>query len=116
MAFIPTETWNRKGFEEIKPLLQIMGEETMRMSQLPAKVFSGDVFGYFNYMSVVTIDGFTSADGITNLKFMPISYSYNTKTNITSATFRQIYGDELTDIDYKPSKDKGNVVRPTIKS
>ena len=114
MAQIPTETWNRKGFVETKPLLQIMGEETMRMSQSPAKVFSGDVFGYFDYMSVVSIDGYAG------LKFMPIAYSYNTRTNITSVTFRQIYGAELADqgVDgfYVKSFDYGNVVKPTIKS
>ena len=54
-ALTPTETWNRKGVTESKPLLQIMGEETLRLSQLPARVFSGDVFGYLNYLSVVMI-------------------------------------------------------------
>jgi len=104
----PTETWNRKGVTETKPLLQIMCEETLRMSQLPARVFSGDVYGYFNYLSTVTIDGL---DGL----FEIIKYSYNTKMNTISTEFRQMYGNELTDIDYKKTFDYGNVVKPTIK-
>ena len=107
-ASTPTETWKRKDVTEAKPLLQIMGEETLRMSQLPARVFSGDVFGYFNYMSVVDINGLNS-------KFMPISYVYDTKNNIINAEFKQIYGSELTDIDYKKTKDFGSTVKPTIK-
>jgi hypothetical protein len=103
----PTETWNRKGVVESKPILQIMGEETMRMSQLPARVFSGDVFGYFNYLSTVTIDG---VDGI----FEPIKYRYDTKANVIAAEFRQMYANELTDIDYEKTFDYGNTVKPTI--
>lgn len=107
-ALTPTETWNRKGFVEEKPLLQIIGEETLRINQLPTRVFSGDVFGYFNYLSVILIDGLSGV-------FMPIKYSYNTKNNIISAEFKQIYGDEVLDIDYKKTFDYGNTVKPTIK-
>ena len=104
----PTETWNRLGVEEEKPLLQIMGEETMRLNQKPSRVFSGDIYGYFPYLSVILIDGL---DGI----FMPIKYSYNTKNNIISAEFKQIYGNELYDIDYAKTYDYGNTVKPTIR-
>ena len=107
-ALTPTITWNRKGFIEEKPLLQIMCEDTLRMSQLPSRVFSGDVYGFFNYLSTVTIDGLYGV-------FEPIKYSYNTKMNTISAEFRQIYGNELTDIDYKKTFDYGNTVKPTIK-
>ena len=104
----PTETWLRKGIVESKPLLQIMGEETLRMSQSISRVFSGDVFGHFNYMSVVTINGLSG-------KFMVIAYDYDTKSNIVSAIFKQIYGGELTDIDYEKTFDYGETVKPTIK-
>ena len=103
----PTETWNRKGITESKAILQIMGEETLRMSQLPSRVFSGDVYGYFNYLSTVTIDG---VDGV----FEPIKYSYDTKANVISAEFRQMYANELTDIKYDKTFDYGNTVKPTI--
>ena len=103
----PTTLWNRKGVVESKPLLRVMGEETMRMSQLPARIFSGDVFGFYNYLSVITIHGL---DGL----FMPIKYNYNTKSNIINAELKQIYGDEVADISYKLTYDYGNTVKPTI--
>ena len=109
-SLTPTDFWSRKGFELTdidKPLLQIMGEETLRMSQLPARVFSGSVFGYYNYLSVITIDGLSGV-------YMPIKYNYDTKNNIITSDFRQIYGDELVDIDYKKTFDYGNTVKPTI--
>lgn len=103
----PTMTWFRDGITEDKPILQIMGEETLRLNASVSRVFSGDVFGFFDYLSLVTISG---VDGL----FMPIAYSYDTKNNIISAQFRRIYGDELTDIDYQLTFDYGKTVKPTI--
>ena len=105
----PTTSWYRTGVTEVKPILQIMGEETLRLSASISRVFSGDVYGYFSYLSRVTINNFTG------LIFMPVKYSYDTKNNIISAEFRQIYGSELTDdIDYKLTYDYGTTVKPTI--
>jgi hypothetical protein len=59
-------------------------------------------------MSVVTINGLSG-------KFMVIAYDYDTKSNIVSAIFKQIYGGELTDIDYEKTFDYGETVKPTIK-
>ena len=104
----PTETWNRKDIVEEKYLLQIMGEETLRLNAKPSRVFTGDVYGYFNYLSVITID---NLDGV----YMPIKYSYDTKNNIISGEFKQIYGEELDDIKYSGRvPDYGNTVKPTI--
>jgi len=107
-AVTPTKTWNRNGFTEEKPILQIMGEETMRMFQKPTKIFSGDIFGYISYLSVITINNI-------NAMFMILEYSYNTKNNIISLTLQQILGDELNDIDYEETPDYGKTVKPTIK-
>ena len=107
----PTETWNRKGFTEEKPLLRIMGEETMRMHQLPTRVFSGDVFNYLDILSVISIE---DVDG----RFMINEYSYNTRQNTTSLKMRQVLGAELSDQDddkfYETGTDYGNTVKPTI--
>lgn len=103
----PTETWFRSGITEAKPILQVMGEETLRLNASVSRVFVGDVFGFFDYLSRVTIDGLT---GI----FMPIKYSYDTKANVITAEFRQIYGSELIDIDYQLTYDYGETVNPTI--
>ena len=64
----PTESWFRKGVTESFPIVRIMGEETMRMNQSNAIVFSGDVYGYFPYMSLVDINNVGDY-------FMPIEYS-----------------------------------------
>jgi hypothetical protein len=104
-----TELWTRQGASETKPLLQIMGEERMKMYSKPLQVYKGDVYGYFNYLSLVTINGLTG-------KFMPTTYSYDTLSNITSLELTEVLNsDILSDIDYIPTPDYGNVVEPTIK-
>ncbi len=104
----PTETWYRKGVTEAVPILELMGSETMRMNANTMRIFSGDVYGYFNYLSVLTIDGRDGLFGVTK-------YSYDTKSNIISAEFKQMFGDELTDLDVEKQLDYGNVVEPTIR-
>ncbi len=105
----PTSTWFRKGFTEEKELLRIMGGETMRMRQSNSIVFSGDIYGYLPYLSITTIDGL---DGL----FMILEYSYDTKNNITTIKFKQVYGNEIqsNDLSYLLTLDYGNVVTPTI--
>ena len=104
----PTSTWNRVGVLEEKPILQIMGEERMRMYASPLKVFDGDVFGYLSYLSVLSIDAVSG-------KFMPIKYSYDALNNITTLTSLEILNTELEDLSYEVSAEYGNVVEPTIK-
>ena len=104
----PTNTWNRIGKTESYPLLGIMGMEVLRMSPSPAIVFDGDVFGYLDYLSVVSINGLTGV-------FLPINYSYDTILNKITCKFIRIFNGELADIDYKITSDYGNVVKPTIK-
>jgi hypothetical protein len=107
-SITPTDFWAREGVSENKPLLQIMVEDTARMQQSTAREFSGDVFGYYAYISVISIDGL-------NGLFMPIKYQYDTKENIISGTLRQIFADEVADLEYKYTLDFGNTVKPTIK-
>lgn len=107
-ASSPTETWFRKGKTEAKELIRIMGEETMRVNASPSRFFSGDIYGYIPYISVITIDGITGV-------FIVMSYKYNAYENITSLELKQIFGAELTDINYEKTFDYGNVVEPTIK-
>ena len=103
----PTETWFREGFVETKEILRIAVEETLRMSAQPAQLFSGDIYGYIPYLSVINIDNITGL-------FMSRSYSYDTKNNIISLENREIFGGELDDIEYTKTFDYGNVVEPTI--
>ena len=104
-----TDKWTRQGAQETKPILQIMGEERMKMYSKPLQVYKGDVYGYFNYLSLVTINGLTG-------KFMPTTYSYDALSNITSLELMEVLNtDILSDVDYQLTFDYGNVVEPTIK-
>ena len=104
-----TDVWTRYGLSETKPLLQIMGEERMKMYSKPLQVYRGDVYGYFSYLSLVTINGLTG-------KFMSTTYNYDAATNITSLELTEVLNtDILSDIQYDLTFDYGNVVEPTIK-
>lgn len=104
----PTETWFRKGVTESIPLLQLMGEETLRLSQSTSREFTGDVYGYVEPLSVVTINNIS---GIYVIK----ACSNNTVTNVANCIFSQIFSGELTDIAYEKTIDYGNTVKPTIR-
>ena len=104
----PTETWARNGITESVSILVIMGGEMMRMNANTVRIFSGDIYGFFDYMSVVTIDGKSGVYGVTK-------YSYDTKQNIISVELQQLYGDELADLTFDEVLDYGKVVEPTIK-
>lgn len=104
-----TSNWTRKGFYELSTLLQIAAEEELRISQKPLKIFTGDLYGYVDYLSVIDINNIGS-------KFMPIEYSYNTFTNITTVKYLELFAEEISDIIYKFTYDYGNTVKPTIES
>jgi len=108
----PTDLWNRGNVRKIV-LLQYSGEERMAMYSKPLRVFSGDIFGFVDYLSVFEIDG------ITDVKFMPIEHSYDALTNITKVKLKQILNVvvdlDYSNIDYDVTLDYGNVVEPTIK-
>ena len=105
----PTDSWTRFGASETKYILQIMGEERMKMYSKPLQVYSGDVYGYFNYLSIVTINNLTG-------KFMPTRYNYDAFTNVTSLELTEVLNtDIISDIIYEITFDYGNVVEPTIK-
>ena len=111
----PTEFWYRNElFVRFIPLIRIMGEERMKMYAKPLRVFTGDVFGYVDYLSAISIDG------INGVLFMPMEYDYDALTNITTLKLKQILDEplitELEDkIDYNLTFDYGNVVERTIK-
>lgn len=104
----PTDLWNRKGVTEEKVILQIKGEELLRLNAKTSKTFSGDVFGYVPYLCLMQINNRSGY-------FVPIQYVYNTITNVTQLKSKEIFGDELTDIKYDLTYDYGKVVEPTIK-
>lgn len=104
-----TQYWFRNQKSESKPILQIAGEDILRMSQKPAKIFSGDIYGFMPYLSLISINNLPG-------KFCPIEWSFNAKDNITSVKLLEVFNEELSDIDYKYTLDYGNTVKPTITS
>ena len=105
----PTEFWTRQGFSEQKPLLQIMVEERLRISQLPSGVISGDFYGYIDYLNYYAFNGLSGRYQITKI-------SYDTKDNISQVEASQIFDGEVSDIEYDLTFDYGKVIEPTIKS
>lgn len=90
-------------------IIEIMGKEKMKMLNKPTKVFKTDVFGYIDFLSVITIN---NIDGL----FMPIDYEYNCKTNVCKLKLKEILNnDVLSDIDYNIEYYSGEVPKPTIK-
>jgi hypothetical protein len=104
-----TSNWTRKNKFENLPLLGISAMDDLRIQSNPIKVFSGDVYGYIPYLSVVTIDNITGL-------FMPIEWDYDYKNNITKVKLLQFYNTDIADIQYTISPDYGNnTVKATIK-
>ena len=104
-----TEFWKRKGITEEKALLRIMGEERLKMYPTPLQVFQGTFYGFFNYLSAITINNILG-------KFIPIEYYYNCAMNTIDVKLIELKNDDiLSDIDYLITFDYGNVVEPTIK-
>ena len=80
----------------------------MRISQKPLKKFTGSTFGYVPYLSSIKIDNISG-------KFMPIEYSYDTFSNISTIKSLELFSAEISDLVYKPTFDYGETVKPTIK-
>jgi len=103
-----TETWNRTGFTENKPILQISAEDDLRVQRNAIKVFSGGIYGLLPYLSIISINNIVGS-------FMFTNYSYDLMTNKMSAKLTQLYQDEVGDIYSVTTDDFGNTVKPTIK-
>jgi hypothetical protein len=109
-----TEKWHRGLFpletsQEVKPVLRILAEDELRIAQKPLVLFSGDVFGYIGYLSVIKINGINGV-------FMPIAFEFDTYSNIGTVKSLELFYEELADIRYEKQNDYGETVKPTIVS
>lgn len=104
----PTTTWHRFGLSESKPLLRIAAEDTIRMFQRQRRKFTGDFYGYFDYLSVIEIIGLTG-------KYVLTGMNFDFATNQGSFTLREIIADELPGITYELKPDYGNSIKPVIR-
>jgi hypothetical protein len=104
-----TTNWYRDqltGFE-VKPILQIMVEDELRIAQKNNKLFTGDVYGFCYYLAIYRIKNISG-------KFMPIYWNYNTYNNITKLKLLELFSPDITDINYIRTDDYGQTVKPTI--
>lgn len=75
-TLIPEGSWNRGDIAPVyDDLLELTSRERLDILQRPQMIFSGDVYGYFPYFTVVTYDRISG-------QFLPLQYSYNTLQNI----------------------------------
>lgn len=104
-----TENWYRQQFAggEVKPILRISAEDAIRLSQKPTLIFTGDIFGFVQYISRIEINN-------VNAVFMPISWNYDTYTNISQLKNLELYTPEVQDIEYAKTNDYGETTKPTI--
>ena len=104
-----TTLWTRKGRLEEKSILRISAEDDMRIQQKPIKTFTGDIFGFVPYLSIIEINNISGL-------FMFIEHTYDTDSNITRGKLQQFYTNEVADLDYLLTYDYGNTVKPSIRS
>lgn len=105
----PTSLWFRKDKTESKAILQIAVEDILRVHQRPQKIFTGDIYGYLPYLSIISINNLEG-------KFLPLEWSFDASRNTTSVKLLQLFGEELNDINYNLTLDYGNTTKVTITS
>lgn len=103
-----TENWNRVGKFEQLPILGISAMDDLRIQSSPVKIFSGGVYGYLPYLSVVTIDGISGT-------FMFTEWDFDLRSKKSNVKLMQFYNADLADILYEVTPDYGNnTIKPTI--
>lgn len=107
----PTDLWTRFTYDytggftpygDDQPILSLNAEDNLRISPRPMTIFEGDFKGYIDYLSIVTIDGFTKiVDGAEEPKiFQFIKWSYDYSTDITKAVFKEFESRIFNDTEY----------------
>lgn len=102
-----TTTWNRKGFKEEYPILRILAEDELRLSQNATRIFSGDIYGQIPYFTLIGINKIPG-------KYMPISYSFDTISNVCLLKLLELNYGEIPNILYSKTNDYGETIKPTI--
>ena len=78
----------------------------MYMGQNVSREFSGDIYGYIPYMSIIKIDGLVG-------EYMFIEYDYDTETNIISCKLKQVFH-ETVEVQATTFPDYGETTKPTV--
>ena len=107
----PTETWNRSGVTELKPILRIMAEDRVRMGWNPRIMFEGDVFGFVPLFSVININNVKE-------KMLPVNWVYDAYNNVTTLKNVELLNYDFQDDEvlYAQTEDYGETVKPKIRT
>lgn len=101
------------GFTRKEPLssgflIGLMAEERIKMNSRPRRIFSGSVFGFFNYISLISINKLQG-------RYMPLKYIYNTSKNILDIKLIEVINTNvLSNVDYSVSIVYNETEEPTI--
>lgn len=87
-GLVPMTDWKAWGTDTYDDLLELTGRERIKAKVNPQKIFTGDIFGYIPYWSVIRYDGI---DG----NFVPLSYSYITTDNIIQLETVQVFNENV---------------------
>lgn len=107
----PTETWNRNGVTELKPILRIMVEDRIRMGWNPRIMFEGDVFGFVPLFSIININNVKE-------KMLPVNWVYDAYNNVTTLKNVELLNYDFQDDEvlYAQTEDYGETVKPKIRT
>lgn len=103
--------WYRFGFTEERELLSICAEDRLRSAPRPMIEFEGDIMGYIQFLSFVSINNIAG-------NFQPIEYTYNAISDTIKLVNREFSNTPLdnTTFSVEKSYDYGNVTKVTIRS
>ena len=117
--------WSKKtvnGTINIKdrfPLLNWLVRDRLQISSGNSLTFSGGVYGYLPYLSVIQIDkiGLPVQNPVKLHRFMTVKYSYDLSRNLISVEYERIFQDNIdNDVSVSgPILEGAKVVKPLIR-
>lgn len=87
-GLVPMNEWKATNTPTFADLLELTGRERIRVKANPQRVFSGDVFGFVPYSSVIKYDGI-------NGNFVPLAYNYITSENVIQLEAVQTFNENV---------------------
>ena len=101
------------------PLLNWLVRDRLEISSGNSLIFSGGVYGYLPYLSVIQIDkiGVPVQNPVKLHRFMTVKYSYDLSRNLISIDYERIFQDNIdNDVSVSgPILEGAKVVKPLIR-
>lgn len=89
----PAATWYREGKTESLQLLAINAEDNLRISPRPMTFFEGDVYGWIDFISLISIDLIAG-------KYQMVKYSYDSRSNVSDVNFLEFENAYLPETEF----------------